>query len=294
MKVSVIGIGRVGLPLALFLESLGCQVVGIDKDPSILRGVKRKSMPFDEPGCDALLKKTKMRISSSILSGVQNSDYVIITVGTPLHNHIESDLSYIKSVCVDLCKALRRGQTVILRSTVAPGTTSYLKNFIEDNTPIKIGINFGLAFCPVRLAENQAIEELGLLPQIIGTEDSFSKKMTNKLFDLFGVELLSTNYLSAELIKLFNNVHRFTDFAVANQFSVIAEKYNQNIYDIIDMANKNYPRGHISSPGLTAGTCLRKDFGLLNESSSAPDLFLSAWKINEHMPFHLVLSLIHI
>ena len=290
LKVSIIGIGRVGLPLALFLESLGCKVVGIDKDSEVLRDVRKKKMSFDEPGCAALLKKTKMTISPSIQSGVRGSDYIIITVGTPLYNHIESDLSYIKSVCTDLCGSLKEGQTIILRSTVAPGTTSYLKNFVEDNTSLKIGKNFGLAFCPERLAENQAIEELGLLPQIIGTEDNFSKKTTNKLFNLFGVELLFTNYLSAELIKLFNNVHRFTDFAVANQFSVIAEKYNQNIYEIINMANKNYPRGHIPSPGLTAGTCLRKDFGLLNESSPAPDLFLSAWKINEHMPFHLVNS----
>ena len=177
LKVSIIGIGRVGLPLALFLENLGCKVVGIDKDSEILRDVRKKKMSFDEPGCAALLKKTKMTISPSIQSGVRGSDYIIITVGTPLYNHIESDLSYIKSVCTDLCGSLKEGQTIILRSTVAPGTTSYLKNFVEDNTSLKIGKNFGLAFCPERLAENQAIEELGLLPQIIGTEDNFSKNM---------------------------------------------------------------------------------------------------------------------
>ena len=89
------------------------------------------------------------------------------------------------------------------------------------------------------------------------------------------------------MVKLFNNNYRYIEFAIANQFAILANNFGQNIYDIIEMCNYNYPRGKIFKPGLTGGTCLRKDFGMLNERVSNSDLFLSAWKVNEYMPYHL-------
>jgi len=290
MNVAVIGVGRVGLPLALFLESLGMKVTGIDRDAGMLAQLRKKTMPFHEEGCAELLAESSIRFTDSI-ADARESDYIIITVGTPLYNHIEADLGSVRAVCTELIPILRPGQMVILRSTVAPETTLYIRQFLEMHTGLVVGRDFGLGFCPERLAENHALKELRQLPQIIGTEDDRSRDMAKALFKRFSVRLFFTNYLSAELVKLFNNISRYLDYAVANQFAIIANQYQQNIYDIIHMANEDYPRGFIFSPGFTAGTCLRKDFGLLNERTATPDLLLSAWKINEHMPFHLVEAL---
>src|SRR5262245_28360876 len=287
MRVAIIGLGRVGLPLGLFLDSLGVEVIGIDRDPALLALLRERTMPFKESGCDELLMTANITFNDSV-SAAREAEYIIVTVGTPLYNHIEADLAFVKAVASDLVNVLRPGHMILLRSTVAPETTLFLKNYLEHRTSLKVGEDFGLAFCPERLAENQALQELRTLPQIIGCEDDYSRAQAEKLFGRFGSKLFFTSYLSAELVKLFNNISRYLDFAVANQFAIVADQYQQNINDIIRTANDAYPRGYIYSPVFTAGTCLRKDFGLLNERTSPPDLLLSAWKINEHMPYHLV------
>ena len=263
MKIAVIGLGRIGLPLSLFLESLGYSVIGIDKNPAVLKDLQQRRMPFREQGCSELLERSEITFSESI-TAAKGVDYIIITVGTPLRPHIETDLSAIQEVLRELLGVLSAGQTIILRSTVAPETTAYLKQYLELHSSWKVGKDIALAFCPERLAENQALKELRSLPQIIGCEDELSYAKARQLFERFGVKLFMTSYLSAELVKLFNNASRYLDFAIANQFAIVADAYKQNIYEIITMANEDYPRGHIYQPGFTAGTCLRKDFGFIN------------------------------
>lgn len=286
-KVAVIGLGRVGLPLSLFLETLGLSVIGIDNNAEVLRSLEKKRMPFFENGCAELLAQSRMEVSPHIVSA-RHAEYIIITVGTPLRMHIETDLSLIDRVLEELVRVLVPQQTVILRSTVAPGTTTYMKRYIDLHSGLRVGRDIGLAFCPERIAENRALEELKTLPQIIGCEDEISSSRARELFEKFNAKIFETNYLSAELVKLFNNASRYIEFAVANQFALIADYFGQNVYDIIKMANEDYPRGMIRQPGFTAGTCLRKDFGMINELTATPDLLLSAWKVNEFMPYYLV------
>ena len=288
--VSIIGMGRVGLPLSLFLENLGFNLNSIDHDKNLIKKLNKKLMPFKETGCGPLLKKSKILFSSNY-SKIPFSNNIIITVGTPLLPNIETDLSNVKDVIQKIAPFLKKGHNIILRSTVAPKTTIYLKKLIYNLTSLKVGTQIGLSFCPERLAENNALKELKLLPQIIGADDSLSKKNAKKLFSKFGVKLFFTTTISAELVKLFNNASRYIEFATANQFAIIADLFNQNIHDLIEMANYKYPRGYIYKPGFAAGTCLRKDFGFINELSSSPDLFLTAWKINEYMPFYIADSL---
>ena len=250
-------------------------------------------MHFNEVGCDKLLKKSRATFVNDIYSLKKiNCSHYIITVGTPLRESVEVDLSYIKNVLFDLLKIIKKNQTLILRSTIGPETTNYVKKIIEEKTNFKIGKNLFLSFCPERLAENHALEELSTLPQIIGCEDDKSFEKANQIFKKFNVKIFKTNFLSAELVKLFNNNFRYIEFAIANQFTIIANSFNQNIYDIIKMCNFNYPRGQIKKPGLTGGTCLRKDFGMLNERSAYSDIFLSAWKINEFMPNHIANTIV--
>lgn len=285
--VCVIGTGRVGLPLALSLIDVGLSVVGVDLDPRLREAVNLGRMPFHEPGYDALIARRALVVHPSA-EVVARSRHLVITVGTPLHTHIETDLSQVRRVLEGLAPHLRPGQLVCLRSTVAPGTTAFCKKWIERHTALTVGDDILLAFCPERIAEGKACEELRTLPQIVGAEDPRSRDAATSLFARLAPEVMPTDFVSAELVKLFNNIARYVHFAVANQFALVADTFGANIYEIRRLANHEYPRSNIASPGFTAGTCLRKDFGMLNEWSPYPDMLLSAWKMNEYIPSFLV------
>lgn len=289
--VGIIGIGRVGLPLGIALSELGFKTIGIDKDESLINLVNNKKMPFFDEGCDELLLKVDFKATKdkTIIKAIRN---IIITVGTPLLPAIEADLSQIYSVIDDIIEYGQRGQNIILRSTVAPKTTQSVKKYIEQKTGLAIGDGLFLSFCPERILEGRALEELRSLPQIIGAEDDESFNKARDIFIKLTQEIYRTTFVSAELVKLFNNTHRYINFAIANEFTMIAESFGQNIYDILYMANNNYPRGGIANPGLTAGACLRKDFGMLSEAIPYADILLNSWKINEYIPKFLVDTLL--
>ena len=285
--VCIIGTGRVGLPLALSFIEAGLKVTGVDLDPDLRAKVNAGEMPFHEPGYDELVARKTLQVQPTA-DVVARSKHIIITVGTPLHTHIETDLSQVRRVLEGLAPHLQPGQLVCMRSTVAPGTTAFCKKWIERNTDLVVGTDILLAFCPERIAEGKAYEELRTLPQIVGTEDVPSREAAIALFAHLAPEVMATDFVSAELVKLFNNIARYVHFAVANQFALVADTFGANIYEIRRLANHEYPRSNIASPGFTAGTCLRKDFGMLNEWSPYPDMLLSAWKMNEYIPSFLV------
>jgi UDP-N-acetyl-D-mannosaminuronic acid dehydrogenase len=285
--VCIVGTGRVGLPLGLSLIDSGVRTVGVDVDPHVRECVNGGLMPFREPGYDALIAQRSFAVHATP-EVVAESECIVITVGTPLHNHVETDLSQIQRVLEGIRPYLREGQLLCLRSTVAPGTTAFVKRWLERNTAFQVGTTFALAFCPERIAEGKAFEELRSLPQIIGTEDALSKSRAEALFSHLAPETLHTDYVGAELVKLFNNVTRYVHFALANQFAIIADSFGASVHSIRSLANHRYPRNQFAAPGFTAGTCLRKDFGMINEWSPYPDMLLSAWKMNEYMPAFLV------
>ena len=128
--VAVIGLGRVGLPLALAFADAGLRVLGIDKDADRLDAVRSKRMPFKEPGTDELLERVALDVSSRA-SDAAESDAIVLTLGTPTLSHIEIDMGDIRSVLDDLLPLLRPGQLLVLRSTVAPGTTDFVAGYLE-------------------------------------------------------------------------------------------------------------------------------------------------------------------
>ena len=286
-ECAVIGIGRVGLPLSISMASKGIKVVGLDINESVIESVNNKIFPFKEEGYDELIKKVDFTATSDY-SILEKVEHIIITVGTPLMGHIETDLSYIISVLKQIMPYMKKEHHIILRSTIAPNTSVFVKDFIEQNKGYVLGEDFYMSFCPERMAEGKSLVELETLPQIIGTIDSNSKEKAEAFFNKFVPEILHSDFISAELVKLFNNISRYVHFATANQFAIIAEQYGADVHEIIDMSNYKYPRGVIPKPGLTAGTCLRKDFGMINENIPFTDLLLSAWKVNEFMPKFLI------
>ncbi len=287
----MVGTGRVGLPLALSFIDVGLDVVGVEIDATVREAIAAGRMPWREPGYEALIATRRLVVSQDPAL-VADAAAVVITVGTPLHRHIESDLRQIQGVLESIAPHLRPGQIVVLRSTVAPGTTSWAARWLARETGLKIGEELMLAFCPERIAEGRAFEELRELPQICGTADEASRAAAGRLFADLAPSVQHTDYTSAELVKLFTNMVRYVNFAVANQLTLVAEDLGANIYEIRRLANLDYPREHLPMPGLTAGPCLRKDFGMINEWSPYPDLFLAAWKLNEHIPAFLVRRLL--
>lgn len=285
--VCIVGTGRVGLPLGLSFTEAGIRAIGLDLDEKLRREVNEGRMPFHEPGYDELVARRTFQIEGDS-AVVEQAATIVITVGTPLHNHIETDLSQIRRVLEQIGPHLRTGQLVCLRSTVAPGTSTFVHRWLERNTGMVIGEDLFLAFCPERIAEGKAYEELHTLPQIIGTSDPLSAELARGLFASLAPEILPTDYVTAELVKLFNNILRYVHFALANQFAIVADEFGANIHETRRLANYKYPRSFLAAPGFTAGTCLRKDFGMINEWSPHPDMLLSAWKVNEYMPAFLV------
>lgn len=283
----IIGIGRVGLPLGLSMASKGISVVGLDLNDELIKQVNQKIFPFKEEGYEELIKEVDFHATTDY-SVIECCERIIITVGTPLMGHIETDLSFIIQVLDKISEYLNKGHHIILRSTIAPNTTKFVRDYIEQKFDWKAGQDFYISYCPERMAEGKSLKELDTLPQIIGNEDEESRKRSVDFFNRFVPEILETDFISAELVKLFNNISRYIYFSTANQFAIISEQYGVDVHNIIHMSNYNYPRGVIPRPGFTAGTCLRKDFGMINESIPFTDLLLSAWKVNEFMPKFLV------
>jgi UDP-N-acetyl-D-mannosaminuronic acid dehydrogenase len=285
--VSVIGLGRVGLPLALAFADAGLRVLGIDKDAERLEAVRSRRMPFKEPGTDELLARVTVDVSSRVTDAAE-SDAIVLTLGTPSFSHIEIDVGEIRAVLDDLLPVLRAGQLLVLRSTVAPGTTEFVAGYLEKQRDFTVGEDVFVAHVPERIAADRFLEEIGTLPCIVGGVGEGSGERAAQLFEALGAPIVQTSPVHAELAKVWTNILRYTTFALPNLLMMDCERYSANVFDVIDLINRDYPRGGIAMPGLTAGTCLRKDFAFSEEKSNAPGMLLGVSRVHESVPLFLV------
>jgi UDP-N-acetyl-D-mannosaminuronic acid dehydrogenase len=289
--VSVIGLGRVGLPLALSFADRGLNVIGIDNDPARLASVRDGTMPFDETGAQELLDRVgpSGRLSlSERVADAAHARHIVITLGTPSFSHIEIDMRDIRSALDDLLGALQPGHALTLRSTVAPGTTEFVAGYLAKHRGFQIGEDVYVAHAPERIAAGRFLEEIDSLPCIIGGVGTRSGEVVAKLFGVFEAPIVQTTPVQAELAKIWANILRYTHFALPNLLMMDCERYGANVFEVIDLVNRNYPRGGLAQPGLTAGTCLRKDFAFSEERSNAPGMLLAVSRVNESVPLFLV------
>jgi UDP-N-acetyl-D-mannosaminuronic acid dehydrogenase len=289
--VAVIGLGRVGLPLALTFADHGLRVHGVDRDARRLDAVRAGEMPFQETGTQELLERVaasgRLTLSDQVADAAR-AEHVILTIGTPSFSHIEIDIRDIRSALDELIPVLRPGASVILRSTVAPGTTEFVAGYLRKKRGLHVGRDVFVAHAPERIAEGRFIEEIHSLPCIIGGVDLVSTERVAKLFEVFGTETIRTTPVQAELAKIWANILRYATFALPNLLMMNCEQYNANVFDVIDLINKDYPRGGMKLPGFTAGTCLRKDFTFSEERSNAPGMLLAVSRVNESVPLFIV------
>src|ERR687884_1538179 len=137
--VSVIGLGRVGLPLALTFADAGLRVLGVDRDAERLAALRARRMPFKEPGTDELLARVGLDVTARAADAAQ-ADAIVLTLGTPSFSHIEIDMRDIRSVLDDLLPVLRPGHLLVLRSTIAPGTTEFVAGYVEKHRGAEVGV----------------------------------------------------------------------------------------------------------------------------------------------------------
>jgi UDP-N-acetyl-D-mannosaminuronic acid dehydrogenase len=293
-NMAVIGLGRVGLPLASVFASKGVNVIGVDNDMNRVRKVNSGIIPFAEKGLTEYLliaiKNKKLKATNDARM-LRRSNVIVISVGTPVTADLRPDYSQFYSALLSVTANLMTGTLIVLRSTVPPKTTeNMVLSFIESNTGYSLGKGFWQTTCPERIVEGHAIEELFEIPEIIGGSDKESAMLTAELFKIIKPKkkLLITSPGIAELAKLFSNVYRYVNFAIANEFGLVAEEFGVDAYEAIRIANEDYKRGGIPLPGPAGGPCLYKDGYFLTGNIPFTDIIKAAWHINESIPIHIV------
>jgi len=289
--VAVVGLGRVGLPLALSFADRGLRVIGVERDPAVLESVGAARMPFHETGTQEVLDRVSRGGRLSLTRQVTDAaraDHIVLTLGTPAFAQIEIDVSQVRAVLDELLPELRPGHSLTLRSTVGPGTTEWVAGYLEQRSSLRVGEDLFVTHVPERIAENHFLEEIATLPCIVGGVGEASTNRAAELFAAFGTEIVRTTPVQAELAKIWTNILRYANFALPNLLMMNCEQYGANVFEVIDLINRDYPRGGIASPGLTAGTCLRKDFAFSEERSSAPGMLLAVSRVHETVPLFLV------
>ncbi len=254
-------------------------------------------MPFEETGAQALLDRVTSSRGEDGVGGLTLSDrvadaararHIVITLGTPSFSHIEIDMRDIRSALDDLLGVLQDGHSLILRSTVAPGTTEFVAGYLAKHRGFDIGEDVFVAHAPERIAAGRFLEEIDTLPCIIGGVGQRSGDAVAELFGVFGAPIVQTTPAQAELAKIWTNILRYATFALPNLLMMDCERHDANVFEVIDLINRDYPRGGIAKPGFTAGTCLRKDFTFSEERSAAPGMLLAVSRVNESVPLFLL------
>ncbi len=289
--VAVVGLGRVGLPLALSFADRGLGVLGIDNDAARLQAVRERTMPFAETGGQELLERVseggRLALSDRVADAAC-ARHIVITLGTPSFSHIEIDMRDIRAALDELLGVLAPGHSLILRSTIAPGTTDFVAGYVAKHRGLRAGEEVFVAHAPERIAAGRFLAEIDTLPCIIGGVGERSGEAVAELFGAFRAPIVQTTPVHAELAKIWANILRYTNFALPNLLMMDCERYAANVFEVIDLINRDYPRGGIAQPGFTAGSCLRKDFTFSEERSPAPGMLLAVSRVNESVPLFLL------
>ena len=288
--VSVVGLGYVGLTLAVVLANVGLKVTGIDIDAKSVAELRLGNIRFMEPGLENALRAALKAGNITFQTRLQanESRVYIVTVGTPISKTGQPDLSQLGAVAKAIAKVLRRNDLVMLRSTVPAGTTrDYFAAQLAKLSALRPGSDFNIAFTPERTSEGRALVELRNLPQIVGGLSSRCTQRAASFWSIVNKSVVQLPSLeAAELVKLANNTFRDLSFAFANELALLADRYNIKSVELIKAANEGYPRNTIAlpSPGV-GGYCLTKDPVIYSHprkrQGNKPILGLAGRSVNE-------------
>jgi len=288
--VVVGGCGHVGLPLGIVLASHGLPVSLLDIDAAKVKTINSGIMPFREDGAELVLRQVlgKTLQATTDPNCLRTAEIVITVVGTPVDRHLNPTVHELYRNLDNMLQYIADGTLLVLRSTVSPGVTKLVYQRIRS-----LGRDIDLAFCPERIAEGNAMEELVKLPQIVSGFEPSAVRRARELFLTIAPTVIELAPLEAELAKLFTNSWRYLNFAISNQFYMLAETYGLDFYRIHDAVTREYPRMRsFARAGFAAGPCLLKDTLQLS-AFSGNNFFLghAAMLVNEGLPNFIVSQL---
>jgi UDP-N-acetyl-D-mannosaminuronic acid dehydrogenase len=285
------GCGHVGLPLGMAFADQGKTVALYDINQASIKKVNNGIMPFKENGAEQVLKRVvannKLQASDDNHI-IADSKVVVLVIGTPVDEHLNPKVGDIIRAIKEIEDQLSDDQLLVLRSTLYPGVTNKVYEYLKHK-----GKRTLVAFCPERIAEGHALTELYELPQIVAGCSRKATKQASELFTALANKIIVVSPTEAEMAKLFTNTWRYINFAISNQFFMIANSAGYDFYNVYNAMTEDYPRlKSFAKAGLAAGPCLFKDAMQLS-SFSGNNFFLghSAMLVNEGLPDFIVDSM---
>jgi UDP-N-acetyl-D-mannosaminuronic acid dehydrogenase len=284
--VVVVGLGYVGLPTAIVASEAGYNVLGFDIDDAKCNRIKSGDSTIVEPEIKERLSAALLKSHFHVDSSIRPADYFIIAVPTPLDKNSKADLSAVYAAADSVVSVLKRGDTVIIESTVSVGATEKIANFFEQKTGLKVEEDFFVAHCPERVLPGRIFQELVTNDRIIGGIGARSAAYAREFYLAFvSGNMYQTSSQVAEMVKLVENSARDVQIALAHQVADMAEAAGVDPFTVIAFANK-HPRVSILSPSAgVGGHCIAVDPWFLVESfPENTELFKTARLINNQRP----------
>ena len=292
-RVSVLGLGYVGLPVAAILAGRGFEVIGVDIQPSISEVINKGRVHILEPDLDMLVQAAVSAGKLRATPTPEPADVFIIAVPTPFTEGKKPDLTYVRQATDMIAPLLKKGNLVILESTSPVGTTEQICAWLGEKRPelrlpdtMREDADIHIAHCPERVLPGSVLRELAGNDRIIGGISPRCASYAAELYETFVKgELYLTDARTAELTKLVENAFRDVNIAFANELSIICDKLNINVWELIELAN-HHPRVNILSPGPgVGGHCIAVDPWFI--VSAAPDftkVIRAARDVNDSKP----------
>ena len=297
-QIGIFGLGHIGLPTAAILANNNIHVLGADVNENTVNNINQGICNFEEPGLNSLVKdavKNNYLSATTDLEYVANTcDIIIVIVPTPIFENKKADLTYVISACESIKKGLKKGNLVIIESTVPPETgINVIKPLLEESGLI-CGEDFYLSYSPERALPNNTIFEMTHNARIIGGFNEKSADLTAQLYSYItqGEIIKVKNITSAEMVKLMENTYRDVNIALSNELAKICEKINVNANEVINAANY-HPRVNLHTPGPgVGGHCIPIDPYFLIEIAEkygeTAKLISDSRLINDSMPDHVL------
>jgi UDP-N-acetyl-D-mannosaminuronic acid dehydrogenase len=282
------GAGHVGLPLSIVFAAKGLRVLIYDVNQQTLDLIAGGTLPFMERGAAPLLREAVANGQLSVSSDpadVANAAHVVIVIGTPVDEFLNPSLKPLMQCLDTLLPYLSDDQLLVLRSTVYPGVTESIAKYLRSKHK-----GTQVAFCPERIVQGHAVAELQSLPQLVSGTTPEAEEAAARLFSRIAPRVLRLAPIEAELVKLFSNAYRYIQFAITNQFYLIAEGAGADYFRILEAMKDGYPRmADVPGPGFAAGPCLFKDtMQLAAFYRNQFSIGHSAMLVNEGLPLFVV------
>ncbi len=296
-RIALFGLGHIGLPTAALFAKNGFKVEGVDINSAAVDNINSGSSPILEPGLDELVKEVvaqkMLNATTDGLRAAKSANVMIVVVPTPVDSNNCSDLSAVISACETISKGLKKGDLVIIESTIPPHTCENIVGPILEKSGLKVSQDFGLAYTPERALPNNTLYEMTHNARVIGGIDMESAQKAAYLYQNIteGKVVTVKNLVTAEMVKLMENTYRDTNIALANELAIICESLEIDAIDAIEAANF-HPRVNIHTPGPgVGGHCLSIDpyfiVEMAQRQGKSADIIKTSRKINENMPLHV-------